>query len=161
VSIPIFLDSAFVILNPLVKALSRRTGKSVVTLGIALGIGLAATHHAVPPTPGPVGVAGIFGADLGMMILSGLVFSVSIIFFIVHNKKRLGINKIYLLHEEEVDGFFRPNDSTIYEEYLNAAAQKEKELPTFMKSIMPILIPIILIFFNTTLVTLSDTGVIS
>src|SRR5699024_10772148 len=78
VSIPIFLDSAFVILNPLVKALSRRTGKSAVTLGIALGIGLAATHHAVPPTPGPVGVAGIFGADLGMMILSGIIFALPI-----------------------------------------------------------------------------------
>src|SRR5690625_7880232 len=68
VSIPIFLDSAFVILNPLVKALSRRTGKSVVTLGIALGIGLGATHHAVPPTPGPGGVAGIVGADVGRWI---------------------------------------------------------------------------------------------
>src|SRR5699024_199274 len=154
VSIPIFLDSAFVILNPLVKALSRRTGKSVVTLGIALGIGLAATHHAVPPTPGPVGVAGIFGADLGMMILSGLIFSVLY-------AKWLGKNKIYQLPEEEGDGFFRPDDSTIYEEFLNAAAEKEKELPSFMKSIMPILIPIILIFFNTTLVTLNDTGVIS
>lgn len=161
VSIPIFLDSAFVILNPLVKALSRRTGKSVVTLGIALGIGLAATHHAVPPTPGPVGVAGIFGADLGMMILSGLIFSVPIIFFVVLYAKWLGKNRIYQLPEEEGDGFFRPDDSTIYEEFLNAAAEKEKELPSFMKSIMPILIPIILIFFNTTLVTLNDTGVIS
>src|SRR5699024_3489652 len=141
VSIPIFLDSAFVILNPLVKALSRRTGKSVVTLGIALGIGLAATHHAVPPPPGPAGLAG----------LSGLIFSVPIIFFVVLYAKWLGKNKIYQLPEEEGDGFFRPDDSTIYEEFLNAAAEKEKELPSFMKSIMPILIPIILIFFNTTL----------
>src|SRR5690625_7040879 len=96
-----------------------------------------------------------------MMILSGLIFSVPIIFFVVLYAKWLGKNKIYQLPEEEGDGFFRPDDSTIYEEFLNAAAEKEKELPSFMKSIMPILIPIILIFFNTTLVTLNDTGVIS
>src|SRR5699024_7541410 len=120
VSIPIFLDSAFVILNPLVKAISRRTGKSVVTLGIALGIGLDATHHAVPPTPAPVGVAVIFGADLGIIILSRLIFSVPIIFFVVLYAKWLGKNKIYQLPEEEGDGFLRPDDSTIYEEFLNA-----------------------------------------
>src|SRR5699024_3609562 len=105
VSFQIFLVTAFVILIPFVKALSRRKGKSVVTLGIALGIGLAATHHAVPPTPGPVGVAGIFGADLGMMILSGLIFSVPIIFFVVLYAKWLGKNKIYQLPEEQGDGF--------------------------------------------------------
>ena len=44
VSIPIFVDSAFVILNPLVKALSKRTGKSVVSLGVALAVGLVITH---------------------------------------------------------------------------------------------------------------------
>src|SRR5690625_5814501 len=59
-------------------------------------------------TPGPVGVAGIFGADLGMMILSGLIFSVPIIFFVVLYAKWLGKNKIYQLPEEEGDGFFRP-----------------------------------------------------
>ena len=79
ISIPIFVDSAFVILHPLVKALSRQTGKSVITLGVALGIGLVATHHAVPPTPGPLGVAGIFEADIGLMVLVGLVISVPVV----------------------------------------------------------------------------------
>lgn len=57
VSIPIFCDSAYVILNPLVRALARNSGRSVLTLGIALASGLAVTHSAVPPTPGPLGVA--------------------------------------------------------------------------------------------------------
>src|SRR5699024_269359 len=60
ISIPIFVDSAFVILNPLVKSLSRKTGKSVVSIGVALAVGLVLTHSLVPPTPGPLGVAGIF-----------------------------------------------------------------------------------------------------
>lgn len=71
VSIPIFCDSAYVILNPLVRALSRSSGRSLLTLGIALGSGLIVTHSAVPPTPGPLGVAGIFGIDIGLMIAWG------------------------------------------------------------------------------------------
>lgn len=53
VSIPIFCDSAFVILSPLVRALAQNTGKSLLTLGISLAGGLMLTHHAVPLTPGP------------------------------------------------------------------------------------------------------------
>ncbi|SHM91382.1 GntP family permease [Caldanaerovirga acetigignens] len=54
ISIPIFCDLGFVILSPLTKALSMKTRKSVLTLGVALAIGLVATHQAVPPTPGPL-----------------------------------------------------------------------------------------------------------
>lgn len=160
VSIPIFVDSAFVILNPLVKALSRKTGKSVVTLGVALGIGLAATHHAVPPTPGPLGVAGIFGADIGMMILVGLLFSIPIIIAGVWYARWIG-KKIYQLPEEEGDGFVRPDDKQAYQEFLVSSAEREKELPSFMKSMMPILVPIILIFFNTTLDALNEIGAVT
>ena len=64
-SIPIFCDSGFVILSPIAKALSRASGKSVIAIGIALAFGLVATHHAVPPTPGPLGVAGIFKVEWG------------------------------------------------------------------------------------------------
>ena len=158
ISIPIFVDSAFVILNPLVKALSRKTGKSVVALGVALGIGLAATHHAIPPTPGPLGVAGIFGADIGMMILAGIIFAIPIVIVGVLYAKWIG-NKIYQLPNEAGDDFIRPDERRAYDEFLEAVNERGKELPSFTKSIMPILVPIILIFLNTTLVALNETGV--
>ncbi len=160
VSIPIFVDSAFVILNPLVKALSSKTGKSVIGLGVALGVGLAATHHAVPPTPGPLGVAGIFGADIGMMIIAGLLFSIPIIIVGVMYAKWIG-KKIYQLPAEDGEGFVRPDQHKVYEEFLVAVDEREKELPSLMKSIMPILLPIILIFFNTTFTALVESGVFS
>ncbi|ATS98492.1 hypothetical protein BTN65_22795 [Salmonella enterica subsp. enterica serovar Enteritidis] len=59
VSIPIFVDSAFVILYPVAKALAKSGKRSLLTLGVALAGGLVVTHHTVPPTPGPLGVAGI------------------------------------------------------------------------------------------------------
>ncbi|WP_047982086.1 GntP family permease [Ornithinibacillus contaminans] len=158
VAIPIFVDSAFVILQPLVKALSRKTGKSVIALGVALAVGLAATHHAVPPTPGPLGVAGIFGADVGMMIIAGLLFSIPIIIVGVLYAKWIG-KKIHQVPEEDGDGFVRLTEAEVYKEFLDEVDEREKNLPSFMKAIMPILLPIILIFLNTTLGALNDAGI--
>ncbi|TRM12018.1 GntP family permease [Lentibacillus cibarius] len=160
VSIPIFVDSAFVILNPLVKALSRKTGKSVIALGVALGIGLAATHHAVPPTPGPLGVAGIFGADIGLMILTGLIFSIPIIMAGVWYARWIG-NRIYQIPEEDGDEFIRPDNKQVYQNFVADSEEREKDLPSLTKSIMPILLPIILIFLNTTVGALNESGVLA
>lgn len=76
VSIPIFCDSGFVILSPIAKAISQAVRKSVIGLGVALGAGLVITHTMVPPTPGPLGVCGIFGIDVGKFILITLVLSI-------------------------------------------------------------------------------------
>ena len=75
VSIPVFCDSGYVIMNPLARSIARRIKGRYVTLALALGCGMTLTHHLVPPTPGPLGVAGILGADLGGLILAGLVFA--------------------------------------------------------------------------------------
>lgn len=160
VAIPIFVDSAFVILHPLVKALSRQTGKSVITLGVALAIGLAATHHSVPPTPGPLGVAGIFGADVGKMVIVGLIVSVPVIIVGVLYAKWLG-KKIYQLPEEEGEGYYRPSAQEAFKEFEAAVDARDKELPSFIRSFLPILIPLILIFGNTGMNALVDSGVLS
>lgn len=157
VSIPIFVDSAFVILNPLVRALSAKTGKSVVTLGVALAIGLVATHHAVPPTPGPLGVAGIFGVDVGLMILWGLIFAAPIIIVGVLYAQWVG-KRIYQIPSEDGLGFVRPENVSAYDEFVALSAEREKELPSLFKSILPILLPIVLIFINTTLTALEISG---
>jgi GntP family gluconate:H+ symporter len=76
VSVPVFCDSGFVLLAPLNRALSRQTGISIASFAVALGMGLYATHCLVPPTPGPIAVAGELHADLGAVILLGLAVSV-------------------------------------------------------------------------------------
>jgi len=74
-SIPVFADSAFIMMNSLNKALSKKSNKSYAGTSVALGLGLFATHVMVPPTPGPIAAAGILKADLGNVILWGLVVS--------------------------------------------------------------------------------------
>jgi len=76
VSIPVFCDSGFVILCPLAKALSRKARISLAASAVALSLGLYATHTMVPPTPGPIAAAGILKADLGLVIMFGLLVSV-------------------------------------------------------------------------------------
>ena len=71
--IPVFFDTVFYLLVPLSKALSLRSGKNYLFYLTATVAGAAMAHSLVPPTPGPLFVAGELGVDLGVMILAGLV----------------------------------------------------------------------------------------
>jgi GntP family gluconate:H+ symporter len=155
VSIPVFVDSAFVILTPLAKAFSTRTGKSVIALGVALGIGLTATHHAVPPTPGPLGVAGIYGVDVGTMLLAGLAFGIPIAITGVLYARWLG-RRIYQLPDETGEGWVRPERPRTFQEFVEQ--EEAKDLPPLGRSLAPILVPIFLIFANTTVAALELEG---
>lgn len=73
VAIPVFFDVAFIILVPITYALSKRTGKSLLLYALPLLAGLAITHAFIPPTPGPIAVADILGADLGWVIVFGFL----------------------------------------------------------------------------------------
>lgn len=76
VSIPVFCDSGYVIMNPLARSIARVKRGGYVAMALALGVGMTLTHHMVPPTPGPLAATGILGADLGLVIITGLVFTV-------------------------------------------------------------------------------------
>jgi Gnt-I system low-affinity gluconate transporter len=73
VAIPVFFDVAFIILVPLIYALQKQTKKSLFLYAIPLLAGLAITHTFIPPTPGPIAVADILGADLGYVIIFGFI----------------------------------------------------------------------------------------
>jgi len=147
VSIPIFCDSGFVILSPLAKALSRKTKKSIVSLAIALAGGLVVTHSLVPPTPGPLGVAGTFGVDVGKFILIGICLSIPIVIATTIYGKYMN-KKIYQLPGEEPDTWIRPEyQKPSYEDIFD---QNQKTPPAFL-SFLPLIVPIIFILLNTVL----------
>ena len=76
VAIPVFFDVAFIILVPVLYALQRSTKKSLLLYAIPLLAGLAITHAFIPPTPGPIAVADIIGAELGWVILAGFLVGI-------------------------------------------------------------------------------------
>lgn len=80
VAIPVFCDSGFIVLSPLNRSLAIRARASLATYAVMLSMGLYATHVFVPPTPGPIAAAGTLGADIGTVMLLGLVVTVPVVF---------------------------------------------------------------------------------
>ena len=72
VSIPVFCDSGFVILNPIRKALVKRTGVSSVAMTVCLSCGLYISHVFIPPTPGPIAAAQTLGVGDSLLLVIGL-----------------------------------------------------------------------------------------
>lgn len=154
VSIPIFCDSGFVVLFPIAKALSATTKKSVITLGLALGGGLVITHTVVPPTPGPVGAAGIFDANVGSLILWGIIVAIPMVIAMLAYARWYG-KKLYQISDED-GSWIRPTDQadSSIQEY---KFDETEAMPTASKAFMPIIVPIILILINTIIGALSKT----
>ncbi|PRX07223.1 UNVERIFIED_ORG: gluconate permease GntT [Martelella mediterranea] len=76
VGIPLFFEIGFVLLIPLVYIVARRSGVSIVKVGIPLLAGLSTVHGLVPPHPGPLAAIGIFDADIGKTIFYGLIVGI-------------------------------------------------------------------------------------
>ena len=78
VSIPVCCDTGFVILDPIRKALVRKTGVSGVTMSVSLSSGLYAAHLFIPPTPGPIAAASALGVEDHLLLIMALGMIVSI-----------------------------------------------------------------------------------
>ena len=142
VSIPIFCDSGFVVLAPIAKALSKVTKKSIIGLGVSLAAGLVITHSLVPPTPGPLGVCGIFGVDVGGYILLSIALAIPMTAACIWYARRSLAKKYYWLMDE--------NDNVVKAEYQAPDYDMDMAgVPGTMESFMPLILPIILILINT------------
>lgn len=73
VGIPVFFQVGFVLLIPLVFTIARRTGTSLVKIGISLVAGLSVVHGMLPPHPAAMLAVSAYNADVGLTILYGLL----------------------------------------------------------------------------------------
>ena len=155
VSIPIFCDSGFIILSPIAKAISKVTKKSLISLGVALAAGLVITHTMVPPTPGPLGVCGIFGIDVGEFILLALVLSIPMtIAAIIYARKYIAKKLNWIVNEKD-EIVPAPVGTVASDDAINL---DENDLPSTFSSFLPILLPVVLILINTVSTATKMTG---
>jgi GntP family gluconate:H+ symporter len=131
VSIPVFCDSGFIVLSSLKKALAKRAGIPMIVLSVALATGLYTTHVFVPPTPGPLAAAATLGADIGLVLLLGLLVSVPVMLAGLFYAKSLKTDKYVILDMEEL-----PEVASV-------------DRPSFVVAILPIFLPIVLIALKT------------
>jgi GntP family gluconate:H+ symporter len=153
VSIPVFCDSGFVILDPIRKAMVKRTKASSVAMTVALSTGLYSAHVFIPPTPGPIAAANtLFGDRAGqyLLLVMGLGALVSIpaligAFFFsryigskVKSKEDIDVDSVTKSYEEIVAGYGK--------------------LPNSFLSLAPIIVPIILMALGSISTMANWTG---
>lgn len=76
ISIPIFVDVAYILFHPIVEALSKRSKIPVLVVGLCLASGLTVSHTLMPPTPGPLAVASLLNVNLGRLILINSIVAI-------------------------------------------------------------------------------------
>ena len=141
-SIPVFFDTVFYLLIPLARSMHRRTKINYVLLVLAMGAGASITHSLVPPTPGPLIMADTLGIDLGFMIAIGLLVAIPtaiiIMLFIKHYSRRMDIP-------------MRPIEGAEDE----SEPLPDDRLPGLLTSLLPIILPLLMISAHTIVSTLA------
>ena len=151
ISIPVFCDSGFVILNPIRKALVKRTGVSSVTMTMCLACGLYISHVFIPPTPGPIAAAGTLGVGDSLLLVIGLGLLCSIFPLIVG----LVYAKFMGKKIKSADEITESNEIVKTYEELKAEYGK---LPSGLNSLAPLLVPILLMGISSVVSMVKWTG---
>ena len=141
---PVFFDTVFYLMIPLGKALAMRFRENYGLYIMTIVAGATMAHSLVPPTPGPLFVAVQLDVDLGLMILMGLVVgSVACATGYVYAKFVNGHDKWRVPLRDSAD---------LPLAKLEEIAQRDnKSLPPLGLSLLPVLLPIVLIAGNTIL----------
>ena len=137
VSIPVFCDSGFVILDPIRKALVKRTGTSSVAMTVALSAGLYISHVFIPPTPGPIAAAQTLGIGENLLLVMGIGVVASILPLIAGVLFAKFIGKKVKSEDEIIAS------DEVVKTYEELVAEYGK-LPGGFNALAPIIVPIIL-----------------
>lgn len=144
ISIPVFCDSGFVILNPIRKAMVKRTRTSSVAMTVCLSVGLYVSHCFIPPTPGPIAAAGTLGVGENLLLVMGLGALISI--------PALAAGYVFAKYigkkvQDKYEQSSAENEQTVqtYEELVASYGK----LPNAWLSFAPIVVPIILMALSS------------
>ena len=151
VSIPVFCDSGFVILDPIRKALVKRTGSSSVAATVALSAGLYISHVFIPPTPGPIAAANTLGIGNNLLLVIGL----GVLCSIFPLAAGLDYAKFIGKKVKSKDELAAAGQVTKTYEELGAGYG---ELPGGFNALAPIIVPVILMALGTIGKQLGVTG---
>jgi GntP family gluconate:H+ symporter len=133
---PVFIDTVFMLLLPLARALALRTRRDYVLYVLAVCAGGVITSGIIPPSPGPLYVAGAFKLNLGLTMVAGAIFGVLPVLGALASARwfnaRMPIQP-------------RATPGASLESLAAVAARPESELPGFWLAIAPVLLPFALI----------------
>ena len=151
VSIPVFCDSGFVILNPIRKALVKRTGASSVAMTVCLSCGLYISHVFIPPTPGPIAAANTLGVGENLLLVIGIGVLCSIAPLIAGLVYAKFIGKRIKSADEITD------NGEVVKTYEELKAEFGK-LPSGFNAIASLIVPILLMAASSIVTMAKGTG---
>ena len=134
VGLPIFCDSGYIVLSGLNRSLAKRTRTPMPAMAISLATGLYAVHCFIPPHPGASAAAGIIGADVGKLILAGIMLAIPVAMVGHLWANFVGRNTVATVEAEE------------------AESDHVAKLPSPIKAFLPVIIPIVLISLKSFMV---------
>lgn len=143
---PIFFDAGLVVMLPIIFSVALRFGGSVLLYALPAAGAFAVMHAFVPPHPGPVAAGDLLGADIGLLLLVGLVV---VIPTWILGSYLFGLSTGRRIHlpVPELLG-------------VDAADASRGTAPEFGRVLTVLLMPLVLIFLNTGLNTLATMGLI-
>lgn len=146
-SIPVFFDVTFVILIPIGIALMKKINKGIAYIVGVIAIGAGTAHTLVPPTPNPLAAASAdyFNFDLGIMIAGGTLIGIVMVFAAVTIYTRILDSGLWKADKDET------GEGPSVEEM-----EMPDKRPSFGVSMIPILLPVVLILLNTVLDMVMD-----
>ena len=151
VSIPVFCDSGFVILNPIRKALVKRTRTSSVAMTVCLSCGLYIAHVFIPPTPGPIAAANTMGVGDNLLLVMGL----GVLCSIFPLAAGLLYAKLIGKKIKSADELEESEETVKTYEELKAEYGK---LPSGLSALAPLVVPIILMALSSIVSMMKGEG---
>ncbi|WP_116044412.1 GntP family permease [Amycolatopsis palatopharyngis] len=163
---PIFFDAGLVVLVPIILTVARRFGGSLLLYALPSAGAFAAMHAIVPPHPGPVAAANLLGGNVGLTLLVGIPVAIVAWYVGVMLVSRFLGKRVYVPVSNVVFGEMNDGrDNNASEATEDGADRPETKLaqraPSFATVLMLLLIPLVLISFNTVLSTLVTSGVLA
>ena len=146
VSIPVFCDSGFVVLNPIREALVKKTQSSPVAMTVALSGGLYLSHVFIPPTPGPLAAAETLGLSGNLLLVMGmgLLCSIFPMFLLILFSNYIGKRISCSTDASTNTAYSSSTDADRIAAKYNSIIEKSGRLPSAALSFAPIIVPIIL-----------------
>ncbi|MEZ0339311.1 GntP family permease [Mycobacterium sp. pV006] len=159
---PIFFDAGLVVFLPIIMTVARRFGGSLLLFAFPAAGAFAAMHALVPPHPGPVAAAELLGANIGLTLIVGVpvaVVSWYVGAFLVSQAlgRRVHVDIPTTLFGELNDATGDSGDGA----GTGGPATATRAVPSFLTVLGVLLLPFVLISFNTVLNTLMTAGVVS
>ena len=143
---PIFFDAGLVVMLPIIFSVALRFGGSVLLYALPAAGAFAVMHAFVPPHPGPVAAGDLLGADIGLLLIVGLIVAVPT-WYLGSYLFGLWTGKRIHLPVPELLG-------------VDASDAGRGRVPEFNRVLTVLLMPLVLIFLNTGLNTLATMGLI-